>query len=54
MENMLVATGNQVFHKSVGIPMGTKCVPLLTDLISYSYEAKLLHEKNNFIALTEI
>jgi len=28
-----------VFFKTIGIPMGTNCVPLLVDLFLYSYEA---------------
>jgi hypothetical protein len=29
----------RVFQQTVGIPMGTNCVPLLVDLFLYSYEA---------------
>jgi hypothetical protein len=49
IDNIYVIVGGQVFQQSVGIPMGTNCTPLLTDLFLYSYEAefiqKLLHEK---------
>jgi hypothetical protein len=31
-----------VFFKSVGIPMGTNCAPLLADLFLYSYEADFI------------
>ena len=31
-----------VFFKTVDIPMGTNCVPLLTDTFLYSYEAELI------------
>jgi hypothetical protein len=50
IENIYVVIGGQIFQQSVGIPMGTNCVPLLAELgFFYSYEAefikKLLHEK---------
>jgi hypothetical protein len=48
IENIIVVVGEQVFHQSVGIPMGTNCAPLIDDLF-LSYEAEfmqmLLHEK---------
>jgi len=31
--------GGRVFQQTVGIPMGTTCVPLLADLFLYSYKA---------------
>ena len=31
--------GGHVFQQTVGIPMGTNCVPFLDDLFLYSYEA---------------
>jgi hypothetical protein len=40
VDNIYVVFGDQVFQQSVGIPMGTKCVPLLADLFLYSYEAE--------------
>ena len=50
IDNIYVVFGNHVFEHSVGIPMGTYCVPLLADLFLYSYEAefvqKLLRDKN--------
>jgi hypothetical protein len=49
IDNIYVVVGGLVFQQSVGIPIGTNCAPLLTDLFLYSYEAgfiqKLLHEK---------
>jgi hypothetical protein len=32
----------RVFQQTVGIPMGTNCPPLLTDLFLYSYEADFI------------
>ena len=31
--------GVRVFQRTVGIPMGTNCAPLLADLFRYSHEA---------------
>jgi hypothetical protein len=49
IDNMYVVGGDQVFQRSVGIPMGTICAPLLANLFLYSYETefiqKLLHEE---------
>ena len=38
-DNIVVIFGGRVFQQTIGIPMGTNCVPLLTDLLLYSYEA---------------
>ena len=35
--------GGRVFQQTVGIPMGTNCAPLLSDLFLYSYEADSIH-----------
>jgi hypothetical protein len=32
------------FQHIIGIPMGTKCTPLPTDLFLYSYEAEFMHK----------
>jgi hypothetical protein len=54
--NIRVVFGDQVFQQSVGIPMGTNCVPLLADLFLYSYEAdfveKLLPDNNKTLAVS--
>ena len=39
IDNIFVMFGGRVFQQTVGIPMGTNCVPLLVDLFLYSYEA---------------
>ena len=31
-----------MFQLTVGIPMGTKCAPLLANLFLYSYEAEFM------------
>ena len=32
----------RIFQQTIGIPMGTNCVPLLADLFLYSYEAEFV------------
>jgi hypothetical protein len=39
---IFVFFGGRVFQQTVGIPMGTKCAPLLADLFLYSYEADFI------------
>ena len=34
--------GGKVFQQIFGIPIGTKCAPLLADLFPYSYEAEFI------------
>ena len=38
MENIYVHFGGMVYQQKVGIPMGTNCAPLISDLILYCYE----------------
>ena len=56
VDNIYVVFGDQVFQQTVGIPTGTKCAPLLTDLFLYSYEAefvqKLLRDNNKKLAMS--
>jgi hypothetical protein len=35
VDNIYLVFGDQVFQQSVGIPMGTNCAPLLSDLLLY-------------------
>ena len=42
IDNISAMLGGRVFQQTVGIPMGTKCAPLLVDLFFYSYEADLI------------
>jgi hypothetical protein len=42
IDNIFVMLGGCVFQQTVGIPMGTNCVPLLADLFLYSYEADFI------------
>jgi hypothetical protein len=42
MDNIFVIFGGCVFQQTVGIPMDTKCAPLLADLFLYSHEADFI------------
>ena len=42
VDNFYVRFGGQLFRQTVGIPMGTNCVPLLDDLFLYSYQNEVL------------
>ena len=42
IDNIFVIFGGRVFQQTVGIPIGTNCAPLLTDLLLYSYEADFI------------
>jgi hypothetical protein len=50
IDNIFAMFGGRVFQQTFGKPIGTHCVPLLTDLFLYSYEADFIHglliEKN--------
>ena len=43
VDNIFVVFAGKVFQQTVGIPMGTNCVPLLVDIFLYSYEADFIH-----------
>jgi hypothetical protein len=38
VDNIYVVLGDKAFQELVGIPMGTKCLPVLADLFLYSHE----------------
>jgi hypothetical protein len=42
IDNIFVFFGGRVFQQTVGIPMGTNCAPLLSDLFLFSYEADFI------------
>ena len=42
VDNIFVVFGEKVFRQTVGIPMGTNCAPLLTDIFLYSHEAEFI------------
>ena len=43
VDTIFVVFGEKVFQQIVGIPMGTNCTPLLTDIFLYSNEAEFIH-----------
>ena len=45
VDNMYLKFGVQLFRQTIGVPMGTNCAPLLTDLFLYSYENEFLDQK---------
>ena len=43
IDNTFVMIGGRIFQQTIGILMGTKCAPLLTDLLFlYSYEVDFI------------
>ena len=54
IDNIYVEFGGHVYQQAVGIPMGTNCAPLVTDLFLYWYEANFgqssRSQKNNLIS----
>ena len=38
LNNIFIIFGERVFQRTFGIPMGSECVPLLANLLHYSYE----------------
>ena len=41
-DNIFAMFSGRVFQQTFGIPMGTNCAPLLSDLFLYSYEAHFI------------
>ena len=44
MENIYVQFDGMVYQQIVGIPMGTNCAPLITDLFLYCYERDFMSD----------
>ena len=42
IDNIFVLFGERVLQQTIGIPMGTNCALLLTDLFLHAYEADFL------------
>ena len=42
INNIFVLYGGRIFQQTVGIPLDTNCIPLLTELFLYSYEADVI------------
>ena len=45
INSIYLELGDRVYQQTVGIPMGTKCAPLLADLFLYSYEADFVQHR---------
>jgi hypothetical protein len=43
IDNIFAMFGGRIFQQTVGIPMGTNCVPLLAELFLCSHEADFIH-----------
>jgi len=43
-DNIFVTFGGRVFQQTIGMRIGTNCVPLLADLLLYSYAADFIQE----------
>ena len=39
IDNIYLVFGGRVYQQTVGIPMGTNCVPMVAGLFLHSYEA---------------
>ena len=42
VDNIFVVFTGKVFQQIIGIPIGTNCAPLLSDIFLYSYEAEFI------------
>ena len=49
IDNIFVVFPGKVFQQIVGIPIGTNCAPLLTDIFLYSYEAEFIQSYSFFV-----
>ena len=38
LANIFIRSGTKFYRQSIGIPMGTNCAPLVTDLFLFCYE----------------
>ena len=56
LDNILIRFGSKLHRQIVGIPMGTYCAPLVTDLFLFCYERDFNFAKlfQNFIDDTMI
>ena len=44
-------SGHILYQQTVGIPMGTNCVPLVADVFFYSYEADVVQHSMIIVML---
>ena len=38
LDNIFIRFGTKLYRQTIGIPMGTNCAPLVTDLFLFCYE----------------
>ena len=48
IDNIYFKIGNHLFRQCIGIPIGTNCAPLLTNLFLYSHEVEFLRPMKIF------
>ena len=44
IDNIYVKFGDEIFHQTLGIPMGTDCAPVVADLFLHTYEYDFLQK----------
>ena len=42
LDNIYIRIGSKFYRQSVGIPMGTNCVPLVADLFLFCYKRDIM------------
>ena len=47
LNNIYIRFGTKLYWQIVGIPMGTKCAPLVADLFLYCYERDYMDSRNH-------
>ena len=47
LDNIHIRFGNKLYRQIVGIPMGTKCAPLVADLFLFCYETDFMTSLSN-------
>ena len=47
LDNIYIRFGSKLFRQNVGIPMGTKCAPLVADLPLFCYERDFMKSLTN-------
>ena len=47
LDNIYIRFGTKLYRQIVGIPMGTKCAPLVADLFLYCYERDFMDSLNH-------
>ena len=47
LDNIYIRFGTKLYRQIVGIPMGTKCAPLVADRFLYCYERDFMDSLNH-------